>query len=59
LTTEETAHALRCSSGTVKSQTARGLERLRTLLGSRSDQSVRPGPVQQFESTYQGENNHD
>jgi RNA polymerase sigma-70 factor (sigma-E family) len=31
LSTEETADALRCSTGTVKSQTARGLARLREL----------------------------
>lgn len=33
LTVEETARALRCSTGTVKSQTARGLDKLRTALG--------------------------
>jgi RNA polymerase sigma-70 factor (sigma-E family) len=33
LSTEETADALRCSAGTVKSQTARGLARLRELTG--------------------------
>jgi RNA polymerase sigma-70 factor (sigma-E family) len=33
LSTEETADALRCSTGTVKSQTARGLARLRDLVG--------------------------
>jgi RNA polymerase sigma-70 factor (sigma-E family) len=33
LSTEETADALRCSTGTVKSQTARGLARLRELAG--------------------------
>jgi RNA polymerase sigma-70 factor (sigma-E family) len=32
LTTEQTAHALGCSVGTVKSQTARALPRLRALL---------------------------
>ncbi|HVX22140.1 MAG TPA: SigE family RNA polymerase sigma factor [Acidimicrobiales bacterium] len=32
LSTDEAAHALRCSPGTVKSQTARGLARLRELL---------------------------
>jgi RNA polymerase sigma-70 factor (sigma-E family) len=32
LTVEQTADALRCSSGTVKSQTARGLESLRRAL---------------------------
>jgi RNA polymerase sigma-70 factor (sigma-E family) len=40
LSTEETAHALRCSAGTVKSQTARGLERLRALLGQDPDGSL-------------------
>jgi RNA polymerase sigma-70 factor (sigma-E family) len=33
LSTEETADALRCSTGTVKSQTARGLARLRDIVG--------------------------
>ncbi len=33
LSTEETADALRCSAGNVKSQTARGLARLRDLVG--------------------------
>lgn len=33
LSTEETAAALRCSTGNVKSQTARGLARLRDLVG--------------------------
>jgi RNA polymerase sigma-70 factor (sigma-E family) len=33
LSTQETADALRCSTGTVKSQTARGLARLRELAG--------------------------
>jgi RNA polymerase sigma-70 factor (sigma-E family) len=33
LSTEETADALRCSTGNVKSQTARGLARLRELAG--------------------------
>jgi RNA polymerase sigma-70 factor (sigma-E family) len=31
---EETAEALRCTTGTVKSQTARGLQTLRTLLAT-------------------------
>ena len=39
LTTEETAYALRCSTGNVKSQTARGLERLRDLLGDPSEEA--------------------
>jgi RNA polymerase sigma-70 factor (sigma-E family) len=70
LSTEETAHALRCSTGTVKSQTARGLERLRALL---SDGPGHPhpggsGPADATDATdatdrcepiYQGENNHD
>ncbi|AYY15333.1 SigE family RNA polymerase sigma factor [Actinobacteria bacterium YIM 96077] len=33
LSVEQVADLLNCSAGTVKSQTARGLERLRTLLG--------------------------
>jgi RNA polymerase sigma factor (sigma-70 family) len=33
LSIEETADALRCSTGTVKSQTTRGLTRLRELVG--------------------------
>ncbi|WP_042420449.1 SigE family RNA polymerase sigma factor [Streptacidiphilus anmyonensis] len=36
LTVEQTAEALNCSVGTVKSQTARGLEALRRLLGPRT-----------------------
>ncbi len=35
LTVEETADALDCRVGTVKSQTARGLDQLRAALGSR------------------------
>ena len=34
---EETADALNCSTGTVKSQTARGLDKLRDLLVDRAD----------------------
>ncbi|MEV4578243.1 SigE family RNA polymerase sigma factor [Nonomuraea jabiensis] len=34
LSVEQTAHALGCSTGTVKSQTARGLATLRSLLGA-------------------------
>ncbi len=45
LSTEETAHALRCSTGNVKSQLARGLERLRELLGDQV-------PAQQTDSFY-------
>jgi RNA polymerase sigma-70 factor (sigma-E family) len=56
LSTEETAQTLRCSSGTVKSQTARGLERLRALL---SDAPAAAIPSHQPEPTYTGENNHD
>lgn len=69
LSTEETAHALRCSTGTVKSQTARGLERLRALLGDgpRGPHPHPPGtdPADATDATdrcqpiYQGENNHD
>jgi RNA polymerase sigma-70 factor (sigma-E family) len=59
LSTEETAHALRCSTGTVKSQTARGLARLRALLGTQPDLSVDPDPTHQLAPTYQGEHNHD
>ena len=70
LSTEETAHALRCSTGTVKSQTARGLERLRALL---DDGPGHPHPAgsagsaatdatdstDRCEPSYQGEPNHD
>jgi RNA polymerase sigma-70 factor (sigma-E family) len=60
LSTEETAHALRCSAGTVKSQTARGLERLRALLGYGPTPLVESGaPTHQLEPTSQGENNHE
>jgi RNA polymerase sigma-70 factor (sigma-E family) len=58
LTTEETAQALRCSTGTVKSQTARGLERLRALLGDEANGLAEPNRSQP-EPTYQGENNRD
>lgn len=34
LSVEDTAHALGCSTGTVKSTTAKGLERLRSILGA-------------------------
>jgi RNA polymerase sigma-70 factor (sigma-E family) len=59
LSTGETAHALRCSAGTVKSQTARGLERLRALLERDPDDFVEPDRALQPEPTYQGESNHD
>lgn len=60
LSTEETAHALRCSTGTVKSQTARGLERLRALLGHGPFAPVESGATtHRLEPTYQGENNDD
>lgn len=59
LTTEETAHALRCSTGTVKSQTARGLDRLRALLGEHPDGTDESGRTYQPQATYQGENHHD
>ena len=36
LSVDETAHALQCSTGTVKSQTARGLDKLRDLLSEPS-----------------------
>jgi RNA polymerase sigma-70 factor (sigma-E family) len=36
LSVEETADALQCSTGTVKSQTARGIEKLRDRLGDTS-----------------------
>jgi RNA polymerase sigma-70 factor (sigma-E family) len=39
LSVEETADALGCSSGTVKSQTARGLEKLREQLADRPQSS--------------------
>lgn len=41
LSVEETAAALRISEGTVKSQTARGLSRLRELLDETSDERSR------------------
>jgi len=55
LSTEETAHALSCSAGTVKSQTARGLERLRTLLGPDPGQSVESDHAFQPQRTYKGD----
>jgi RNA polymerase sigma-70 factor (sigma-E family) len=74
LSTAETAHALRCSTGTVKSQTARGLERLRALLGDGADHPASSNATDATDATdstnatgatnrrapsYQGENNHD
>jgi RNA polymerase sigma-70 factor (sigma-E family) len=50
LTTDQTAHALRCSTGTVKSQTARGLERLRALLGDESDGLAESDPTHRPET---------
>jgi RNA polymerase sigma-70 factor (sigma-E family) len=41
LTVEETADALNCSAGTVKSQTAKGLATLRRLLESMTESSER------------------
>lgn len=38
----DTAHALSCSEGTVKSQTARGLERLRAVLTPPGDHPQQP-----------------
>ena len=40
LSVEETAHALRCSAGTVKSQTARGLESLRRLIPATTERTA-------------------
>jgi RNA polymerase sigma-70 factor (sigma-E family) len=58
LSTAETAHALRCSAGTVKSQTARGLERLRALLGQ--DPEVRSDSIAPSNrSVLTKENNHE
>jgi RNA polymerase sigma-70 factor (sigma-E family) len=45
LSTEEAAHALGCTTGTVKSQTARGLERLRELLHDQAHVSIAPDPT--------------
>jgi RNA polymerase sigma-70 factor (sigma-E family) len=41
----ETAAVLRCSRGTVKSQTARALDRLRLLLGPLPDPDAEPAPA--------------
>ena len=43
LSVDETAAALRCSAGNVKSQTARGLDKLREQLGSQSVMSTPKG----------------
>jgi RNA polymerase sigma-70 factor (sigma-E family) len=40
LSVEETAEALGCTTGTVKSQTARGLDALRIRLGARSPEEI-------------------
>jgi RNA polymerase sigma-70 factor (sigma-E family) len=45
LSTEETAKALGCSAGTAKSQTSRGLERLRTILCADPDLISSPQPA--------------
>jgi RNA polymerase sigma-70 factor (sigma-E family) len=55
LSTEETAHALRCSTGTVKSQTARGLERLRDLLSQEPHGSFGCDRTFQPQRIFQGE----
>ncbi|WP_037603320.1 SigE family RNA polymerase sigma factor [Streptacidiphilus rugosus] len=46
LTVEQTAEALNCSTGTVKSQTARGLEALRRVLEPRSPAMAEGGAGQ-------------
>lgn len=45
LTIEETADILGCSTGTVKSQTARGLETLRKTLIAQRTQDLQPTPI--------------
>jgi RNA polymerase sigma-70 factor (sigma-E family) len=56
LSTKEAAHALRCTAGTVKSQTARGLERLRGLLTDDYPNSpVELDTSERREPIYQGE----
>jgi RNA polymerase sigma-70 factor (sigma-E family) len=55
LSTEEAAHALRCSTGTVKSQTARGLARLRELLCQEQHESIGSDRSPEPEPTFQGE----
>jgi RNA polymerase sigma-70 factor (sigma-E family) len=47
LTEAEIAHALNCSTGTVKSQAARGLARLRAALGSAADALALPAKTNQ------------
>jgi RNA polymerase sigma factor (sigma-70 family) len=59
LTTDETTHALRCSTGNVKSQTARGLERLRALLADQPSEPVESARTFRTQPTYQGEHHHD
>jgi RNA polymerase sigma-70 factor (sigma-E family) len=46
LTVEETADALDCSLGTVKSQTARGLDQLRRALATEPEPEPEPEPSQ-------------
>ncbi|WP_425426866.1 sigma factor-like helix-turn-helix DNA-binding protein [Asanoa hainanensis] len=44
LSVEQVADILRCSTGTVKSQTARGLAALRAVLGAELHDLERPRP---------------
>jgi len=54
LSTEATANAMRCSTGNVKSQTARGLARLRELLVA-PDRLPAQAPTTHRSPTYQGD----